>query len=574
MKKVILNIVALTCILFFIQCNAAVNLQYEIKGINAPLLTNVQARLKSEMPTSSALTEIQAQEWYQQSINEIRNALEPYGYFKPEIKTTLQQHTQNWLISYQINPGPVLTITQLKININGAGKNDFLLNKFIDEFPLQVGQPLETSTYEQAKQQFFNIALAQGYLDAQLITHTIKINRQHYTSIISLELKTGPRYYFGSVVFNQNDLDETLLRGYLRFETGNPYSSKKLLSSQDALNNSGYFQAIQTNAIPNLNTQQVPIEFNFVSRPAHQYSAGVGYGTDTGARALLGWEWRRITRSGHRMATFIQASQIQNSLQAVYRIPGANPRISEYQISASATKDNLPLVNSFTKQIGIAYVVNKKHWQQTTFLNYALENFKFDNEPDSRFTRTLTPGINFTATRADSNIYAHNGYRIGIRLQGSLHPIMADTTFLQIEAQGKYIHSFGEDNENRIVTRADIGYTAVSDLSNFPATMRFYAGGTQSMRGYNFNALGPGRNIVVGSVEYQRRIIGNWNAAIFYDAGNAFDNFPLILKRGVGVGIVWASPLGPIALTVSRALDEPGALGKPVIQFNMGPDFS
>lgn len=574
MKKSLQSIIGLICFLLSVKCYAAISLQYEFTGIKGPLLTNVQARFKSEMPAPTDLTEKQAYEWYQQSKEEIRSALEPYGYFRPVIHTLLKTQGKNWRITYQINPGPVLAITHLKIDIIGAGKNDSALNEFIDQFPLKVGQPLETSTYDQAKQQFFNIALAQGYLDAQLITHIIKIDRRHYTSHITLLLKTGPRYYFGTITFNQNDFNEDLLRGYLRFYTGEAYSSKRLLASQDALNESGYFQEIQTNAVPNLISQQVPVQFNLVPRPAQQYSAGVGYGTDTGARALLGWEWRRVTRSGHRMAAFIQASQLQNSLQTVYRIPGPNPRINEYQISASASKDNLPLVNSFTKQVGVAYVVNKKHWQQTLFLNYALENFKFDSDAQSRFTRTLTPGISITATHADNNIYAHNGHRIGIRLQGALHPIMADTTFLQIEAQGKYIRSFGEDNENRIITRGDIGFSAVSDLANFPATLRFYAGGTQSMRGYNYDALGPGRNIIVGSVEYQRRIVGNWNAAVFYDLGNAFDNVPMSLKRGMGVGIVWASPLGPMALTVSRALDQPGAVGKPVIQFNMGPDFS
>ena len=113
--------------------------------------------------------------------------------------------------------------------------------------------------------------------------------------------------------------------------------------------------------------------------------------------------------------------------------------------------------------------------------------------------------------------------------------------------QDKYI--FSPTDDSRILLRTDLGYTVVHDFNDLPLSLRFFAGGTQSVRGYEYQSLGVpdgGRYLAVGSVEYQHLIIGNWSAAAFWDEGNAFDNFNQGLDRGVGVGIVYKTPIGQI----------------------------
>jgi len=119
--------------------------------------------------------------------------------------------------------------------------------------------------------------------------------------------------------------------------------------------------------------------------------------------------------------------------------------------------------------------------------------------------------------------------------------------------------------------RGDLAYTTVHDLDSFPLSLRYYAGGTQSIRGYKFQSLGPGRYLEVGSVEYQHKIIGNWSGAAFYDVGNATDHTTARLQEGAGFGIVWKSPVGPMELVVAKALNKRGRPNQ--IQFNMGPDL-
>jgi len=103
---------------------------------------------------------------------------------------------------------------------------------------------------------------------------------------------------------------------------------------------------------------------------------------------------------------------------------------------------------------------------------------------------------------------------------------------------------------------------------DLPVSVRFFAGGDNSVRGYGYEELGPtndegdvvgGRHLLTGSVEYNHPVVGRWSLAAFMDAGNAFDTFnDYEVFRGVGTGVRWRSPIGPIRVDVARPVDEPG----------------
>ena len=76
---------------------------------------------------------------------------------------------------------------------------------------------------------------------------------------------------------------------------------------------------------------------------------------------------------------------------------------------------------------------------------------------------------------------------------------------------------------------------------------------------------------MASSAEYQYEFIHNWRAATFVDHGNAVDSLTDPLKTSVGVGIRWASPIGPIRFDLARSLSDPDVGFK--IHFSMGPEL-
>lgn len=113
--------------------------------------------------------------------------------------------------------------------------------------------------------------------------------------------------------------------------------------------------------------------------------------------------------------------------------------------------------------------------------------------------------------------------------------------------------------------RADASTIVTENFEDVPYNLRFFAGGDQSIRGYDYKSLSTekngyligGQNLAVGSLEYNYQFIPKWRGAVFVDAGNAFDkNFNDPVKIGAGIGVRWSSPVGPIRVDVGAGVSE------------------
>jgi translocation and assembly module TamA len=542
---------------------------YQLQGLNQELTTSVQHRLDQSLQTLVKPSTEDIHFWYQHSISDIKQTLAVYGYFKPSIKHSLKNIDAKWSARYQISVGPPLKITTLKISVADLKKQDPQIEKLIANFPIRTGDIFCSEPYEQAKQKLLAMAVAEGYLSAYFSKHIILINRQAYTANIVLTLNTGPRYYFGPVTFQQSILKNSLLKRYIPFKQGDPYSSTKLLKLQENLNKSGYFKNVSFHDFQiTKQNQNLPLIFTLTPRPSQQYTAGIGYGTDVGMRGTLGWESRYLNKSGHRLSIFSQLSKVQNSLQTTYTIPGKHPNTDNYNVNFAIVRKELPQVTSTTQQLGLASIGKWRGWQRNLFLNYQIERFNYFNQSSTN-SHLLTPGLNLSYSKFDNPLFALHGYQLNFRLQGADQNLLSNTSFLQSELKAKYILSWNDNS--RLLFRGGLGYTLTSNIANFLPSLLFYAGGSQSVRGYDYQSLGPGRYVMSGSVEYQHRLINDFYGAIFFDAGNAVNNFPINLQKGSGLGLVWISPLGPMEVTAGKALDLPG---HPIrFQFTMGFDF-
>jgi translocation and assembly module TamA len=158
--------------------------------------------------------------------------------------------------------------------------------------------------------------------------------------------------------------------------------------------------------------------------------------------------------------------------------------------------------------------------------------------------------------------------------------LISDTSFLQLYGNTKWV--FGLWSGGRLLTRAEAGVTLIDELDTLPASVRFFAGGDVSVRGYAYNSLGPtdllgavvgGSNLLVGSIELDQKISTNWSIAAFVDSGNAYDDLgDFDPATGIGVGLRWYSPLGPIRIDVAVPLEK-DAPDNYRLHITLGPDL-
>lgn len=515
---------------------------------------------------------------HRQAPTEIQTALQPLGYYHAEIQSSLERNNGSWQANYQVTPGQPTRVDTIDITREGDAANDAAFAALINQLPLKRGDVFRHDRYEQMKSQLRALAAERGYYEARLTTQRAKVELTNNTAQIELTLNSGARYSFGPVEFSETPLRNSLLERYLNFSQGDPFTNRQLLDLQVALADSDYFSGVEV--APQYSAadqQQIPIQVDLVPNSRLRYRLGLGYGTDTGARITLGHDRRWVNDRGHQLNGVIQLSEVRTTGRINYLIPGLNPATDHYSINGEVSDKSYEQQRAQIYRFGVSDLRQFSNWQRTYALDWQREDFRYgDNlEGSSRF---LIPSVSWTLLQADDRFVSAEGYRVSLTLKGGSDSGWSDTDFASVIASGKYVQPLSE--KWRVLARAELAATYVKDFDELSPSLRFFAGGDNSVRGYAYEQLGPedadgvvtgGRYLAVGSLEFDYEFKPNWRVALFTDIGNAMIEPSEPLKQSVGIGIRWVSPIGSVRLDVAQAIDEPDKPWR--LSFTLGPDL-
>ncbi len=561
------------------KAEAQPKLSIVVEGVSKDLRENILLHLGiSEGP---APPEPRLRRLLRRAPEEIRLALQALGYFEPKIASDLQRRDGNWHAAFHIEPGPPVRITRLALSVTGPGHDDAVMANLVRQFPLHKGDVLNQGTYEKAKAQWAALAANRGYFDARFQEHRVQVDVGKREATVDLEFATGLRYRFGKVSFRQekNWYDTAYLQRFVPFKPGASYRARKVLELRTNLENSDQFASVDVDVERDKagDDLQIPVLVTLRALSKYRLSGGVGYGTDTGPRLTLEWGNRRINHRGHSLSAAIGLSQISQSASLSYLVPLKDPLTEKLEFQAGYKKENTDTSDSRIVSVGVSRTdALPGGWVQSLFVNLQRENFAVGN---TRGRSTLIlPGGAWSRLKADDQFRPRHGHRFRFEITGTDPVLGSDLHVLRGKVDGKWIFPAG--GRGRVLVRGTLGALEVDNFNDLPASLRFFAGGDQSVRGYAYNELGPrdssgqvigGRYLIVGSVEYEHRIKDKWSVAAFYDIGNALDSLGGDLKQGPGIGVRWLTPIGPVRVDLASAIDESG---HPVrLHVYLGPDL-
>lgn len=562
------------------MAQAADNLEIEISGVEGELLDNIQIFLSIVRENEAVEKEIPDQEVIalnRKAPDEIKQALQPFGYYQPTINAHLEKIEGVWHVHYKIEKGAPTRIRKLEVRLTGEGKNEPSIKQALTSVKIDVGQRLQQQKYSTLKQNLLGAAFAIGYIDAKYSRSQILVKPANQSAEIYLILDTGPRYYFGDITIEQHILDPDFVDKFVRIKRNDPFETSKLLDLQFALTDSSYFSQIELQADRSkAENRHVPVTVKTTPAKSQKYLVSLGYGTDTGPRLRLGVEFPRVTRTGHSFRTDLQLSLIKSSLGSQYKIPIGN--VAREYLDFSATAERAEIGDATATQYGIGSSLNQD-WlggRRRLSLDFRHEQFAFGSNP-SQISNLLIPGIVYTRQVADNLLFTRKGYSVLLDVHGAAQSVLSDTSFLQARLSGRAVVPWAK--RGRLLLRADYGATATSGFSKLPPSQRFFTGGSRSVRGYAYQTLSPqnadrddigGRYLLVGSIEADYLFIGNFGAAVFFDAGNASLDPTPSLKKGAGIGLRYRSPVGMVRLDFAHPLDNRSLIQ---IHFSIGPDI-
>lgn len=608
---------------------AEAEVEVQIQGIRDELLDNVRASLSLYRESAGPwLSPERIETLHRQAPAEIREALEPFGYYRPQIESSLSPPDatrSQWQADYRIEPREPLPIGRLNLEFSGAGREDQAIHALASRWPLPLGATLNHPNYEQAKRELLRSVRNLGYLDAELRRHQVEVDLESYQAHIDLLIETGPRYRFGALSFQQDIFAPAFLQGFVPFVPGEPFTADKVARLRRGLSRSGYFQQVEIERLaPSEETPtEIPLEVKLEPFKPNRYRIRLGWGTDTGVGSYFDWDRRYLGQwgQGFDLGALLVQFRRKLVLDLNYHIP-IDP-LQETQLEVFARHQGKDLdytdvdlneggdTRIINNSLGLSWLRPRSLWggrvaKEVWSLTYLTESYDvfpvlFGNlAPDvqdliasligkeARATMApefsgLVPALSWTLSDSDDVLYPRDGDFFKLELRGARKGLASNFSFWQTRLRAVAIRPLFE--RDRLLMRGDLAYTqaetktALGALFNqMPELYEFRTGGDRSVRGYGYETLYPrdaitgAKHQLVASLEYDRSILPDWSAALFLDLGNAFNDYSQMdIHWGTGIGARWRSPVGLIRLDLGIPLSDAKDAFR--IHLVIGPEF-
>ncbi|KPB14726.1 autotransporter assembly complex protein TamA [Pseudomonas amygdali] len=506
-------------------------------------------------------------------------AAQALGYYQAQIDSEIKDADQPRLV-INIQPGEPIHLRNVVIRVEGpaASLKAFRVPK---SDALKTGAVLNHGNYEDAKRLIQNQASRYGFFSGHFTSQRLAIDPRAGLADIELVYDSGPRYSLGKVMFSGNaPFDEDLLKRMVPFKENTPYDSQLIAELTQAMQGSGYFEGVRVDAAPTAADHQViPVTVQLETRKPRTMGLGLGYSTDVGPRGKANWTRHWVNPQGHSYGFESEISAPRQNVGLWYDVPLDPPLTDKLRYAGGYQYEEIAGTDSLSKLLTAGPEWHSKlpsGWERVISLKWQREEYRLGD--DSGLSTLLMPGISYSYLRSDNSIDPHQGYRLQFDTQVAKEGMLSDANLVHANVLLKGLTTVAQNH--RFLGRVQLGGNLTDGYTSIPPSLRFFAGGDQSVRGYDYQKLSPtnsdgdrigGRYMFAGSVEYQYSIADKWRLATFIDQGNSFNSLDKPdLKTGVGFGVRWVSPVGPLRLDLAHALDDDGGIR---LHFSMGPEL-
>jgi translocation and assembly module TamA len=548
-------------------------------------------RLRTSVPTSAEGLVARAL----QDLNSLRTALRSQGYYDGVPKVTLAGEAPDApnlavrLAARGADPVPVVVSAETGplYRISSATLRPNVLGTDIagagEVAGLGPGDPARAAVVNSTQETLLTRLREAGHPFAGVPRREITVDHDSHTMEVVYFIEPGPRARFAQpVVEGSEHVDPALLRRASGVLAGEAYDPRELDRVRRDVLALGVFGTVRARTGERLDPDgRLPVTFLVAERPFRAVGATAGYETRYGPTLRAYWEHRNLFGAAERL-----------------RIEGELSRTTQTGVSGTGYRLSANLRQPWFAGLNVTAVTDIAVLRERLLAydrDAVTAGFSLERRIDPRLT--ISAGIAFdigTTSELDQDLnYSLVSVPIGARFDGTdnvldpsrgyranllISPTLSfgdsSTTFVRVRGTGSAYFDLRGDKGSILALRGGFGTLAGAQAGEIPPHLRFYAGGGGSVRGYDFQTIGPrrrdntprgGLSLVEGSIELRQRISGPYGIAVFVDAGSvgeeALSGFG-DLRIGAGVGFRYATAIGPIRADVALPLSNvPGSSG-------------
>lgn len=570
---------AIKTILFALLLSLCVSAQaeYEVK-IDAPKPLRdflVQFLDLSRYKNRNDLSEDQFNFMLATAEEQVAKLVATEGYFSPKTVIKVAQTNGKRSIHVDVNPGPRSHISQVDLTVQGpAGQSSpSQIARLIKQWPLIKGAPFRQEDWDNAKRQSLQQLRNHLYAAAQITSSEARILADQQQAELSVEYDSGPPFTLGPLqIKGAQRYPQWIVHNVSPLNEGEPYDVDRLLALQRQIIRTPYY----SNAVIDIkrdpaNADHTPVTVSVTEFPTQRISAGAGYSTDTGASIEGHYGHNNVFGKAWVLDTQAKFEQEQQTASLNLALP---PDGSNFVNSAdlSYSRTTLEGIDLRSMRYGLwrSRVTDKLDLAfKLQYYQDSLEQFNGADIPSNIIVQpgshqALVASVEWTSRKVDDLVFPRRGYIISNTLGVAVKSALSDETFIRVQTRLRNFIPMGQ--RDLVMLSANLGAVIArrGDDISIPASLLFRAGGTETIRGYDYLSIGnsvggtvyPTRYLAAGSIEYQHWFLPKWGAAVFYDVGTATDNWPdKDIFQGVGLGARWRSPVGPVNADLAYGIE-------------------
>lgn len=475
-------------------------------------------------------------------------------------------------VRVKVEPGPLTRVALW--NLTTEGEFDQLLQQedpdsvatwvsLLRDWPLRPGNAFTQDAWDSTKSTVLATLRARGYPQATIRSSRAEVDSASATAGLSVVATSGPLFRLGEVrVEGLSRYREPAVRNLVDFGRGTPYTEKRLLDLQERIGKVGLFDGATVALEPDADGDAVAdVVVRVREAPMQQATLGAGISANTGPRLTVEHTHRRVFGREWILRNKGQIGRDERNWEAEAI---SHPLRGGYRALLSGKVQWLDSGESILQamQVRGGASLDGERIERLVFAEVLQDEVR--TAAGSRLASAVSGNYHLVWRALDSVLLPTLGE--AANMQAGLGYALSSTA-----ANGPFVRAYGRFTAYRPVGerwyftgRLELGHLQAQTGVAIPETLRFRAGGDESVRGYAYRSLGPedaagvvssGRMLATVSVEMARPVMPSlpsvWGA-VFVDAGNAANAWSALKPvYGLGVGVRWRSPVGPLRVDLA-----------------------
>jgi len=514
----------------------------------------------------------------------VRDLLGTLGYFSPEIEiartTAVVGASTTRVVRVQVLPGPPTVVQEAQIGFSGAIADDpsAAAQRFAirDGWTLPPGKPFTQEAWDDAKTQSLRLLAAKRFPLGRIAASRAEIDPDAHAARLGVTLDSGPAFKFGAMQVNGlQRYEPQLVERIARLKPGADYDQGALLEAQQRLQDSGHFNSVVLEIDPKGDPTAAPIIVTVREAKRSNIQLGVGVSTDSGPRLTVEHINHQIPLIGWRADSRLQLDRDTQSIRSELTAP-PDDDLWQWQVAGQLKNEDVASVKVRSQQLRAGRLQRGEAIDRNYYLQYDRAATTADGINET--AHSVSVNYAWTRRKFDSLPFPSSGYGLGAEVGTGVTLGSQHNPFFRAKLNWLGVVSLADEEDRksrsragRIAVRAQAGAVLAREDTNIPSTQLFLTGGDATVRGYSYNSIGaaeangvivPGRYLASASVEWQRPILidgqpSPWESTVFVDVGAVADKpSELKAKVGIGAGVRYRSPVGPLQLDLAYGVDK------------------